>query len=77
MTENTRFKVVLGCLAMYFIEGIIKMIFPSFPLVDLLAAEGVVVSFFVGAKTADNIKYSKYVGGLITAGEVTEPEPPK
>lgn len=57
---QTRFKIALITVALFLIEGAIKAFAPIFPLTEVLAAQGLVVGAYFGAKTANNITEVKY-----------------
>lgn len=56
MTEATRFKLAIGVLAMYFVQGIIKAFLPAFPLLEIIAAEGAVVAYYFTVRTVQDVK---------------------
>lgn len=58
--ESSRFQLALGCLALYFVEGILKALLPSFPYVEAIAAEGAVAAYYLTTKTISNINKAKY-----------------
>lgn len=68
--DKTRFKLAVGCLAIYFIQGIIKAFLPEFPYVEAIAAEGAVVAYFLTTKTLSNMNQAKYVQPGPPEGEV-------
>jgi hypothetical protein len=59
-TESSRFQLTIGCLALYFVEGILKALLPSFPFVEAIAAEGAVAAYYLTTKTISNINKAKY-----------------
>ena len=60
MKESTRFKLAIGILGLYFVEGITKALLPGFPIEVIVGAEGAIVLYYFSAKTLDNIKAAKY-----------------
>ncbi len=54
--KQTRFKLSLIALGLFFIEAWVKMLVPEFPFTGLMAAQGVIVGGYLGAKTTNNIK---------------------
>lgn len=63
---QTRFKLVVSLCIAFFIQGIIKVLLPQFPLVEVMGAQGAVAGGYLGFKTADNIKEKRYAnnGGI-------------
>jgi len=57
---QTRFKLAVGSLALSLGEGILVCILPQFPLTEVLAAQGLAIGAYFGAKTVNNIKDKKY-----------------
>ena len=56
MKESTRFKLAIGILAIYFVQGLIKAFLPGFPLIEVIAAEGAVVAFYFTVRTVQDVK---------------------
>lgn len=56
MIKQTRFKVVIAGLVLGFIEGFVKVAFPSFPIVETFGFQGILVGAYLGARTASGIK---------------------
>ena len=54
MKESTRFKLAIGILAIYFVQGLIKAFLPGFPLIEVIAAEGAVVAFYFTVRTVQD-----------------------
>jgi hypothetical protein len=54
--KQTRFKVVLIGLALGLIEGIAKMCFPSFPVVETFGFQAAIVGAYLTVKTYNNVK---------------------
>jgi len=67
-TEKTRFKLAVGCLALYFIEGIVKALMPGFPIEIVVGAEGFIAGYYFTIKTVDNIKTAKYNSAGVESG---------
>lgn len=59
-TESSRFQLAIGCIALYFVEGVIKALLPAFPYVEAIAAEGAVAAYYLTTKTISNINKAKY-----------------
>ena len=49
---QTKFKMGVGIIILYFIEGVLKTLLDSFPLTELLAAQGAVALGFMGIQLA-------------------------
>lgn len=62
---QTRFKLVIISLGLFLLEGILTWVWASFPLTELLTAQGAVIGAYLGAKTANNIKERHYAGGSL------------
>jgi len=58
--KQTRFKLTAGVVALFFIEGLCRAFFPGFPLTEVVAAQGLALGGFLGAKTTNNIKYKQF-----------------
>jgi hypothetical protein len=56
MKESTRFKLAIGILAVYFVQGLIKAFLPEFPLIEVIAAEGAVVGYYFTVRTIQDVK---------------------
>ena len=56
MIRQTRFKTVIIGLALGLVEGIIKMAFPTFPVVETFGFQAAIVGAYLTVKTYNNIK---------------------
>jgi len=54
--RQTRLKVAITGLALGLIEGLAKVIFPSFPVVETFGFQGAIIGAYLTAKTVNNIK---------------------
>lgn len=61
---QTRLKLVLfGCL-LALMEGIAKVLLPTFPLTEILALQGTLIGGYLGVRTVNNVKgYGKGQNG--------------
>jgi hypothetical protein len=59
-SEQTRFKLAIGIIALYFIEGIVKALMPAFPFTEAIAAEGAVCAYYFTVRTINDVKQMKY-----------------
>lgn len=58
--RQSRLKLVVGMVLLYLLEALLKVYVKELPFTELIAAQGVLVGAYVGAKTANNIKEKKY-----------------
>lgn len=56
MITQTRFKAVLIGLALGLIEGLARVAFPSFPLVETFGFQGAIVGAYLTVRTVSGIK---------------------
>jgi hypothetical protein len=53
---RTRLTLVLiGC-ALYLLEGLLKMVWAAFPVVEIIAAQGGLILTYLGVKSYTNVK---------------------
>jgi hypothetical protein len=64
--KQSRLKLVFYSVHLLLIEAVLKLLFPAFPLVELMSAQGVLIGGYLGAKTANNIKDKKNGNEIIT-----------
>lgn len=57
--KQTRIKLVLLGLGLFFIEGIIKTVFSAFPIIELLSAEGGLILGYITGKSYENGKFEE------------------
>jgi len=63
--KQTRFKVVLIGLTLGLIEGMVKVAFPTFPIVETYGFQGAVVGAYLAARTVSGIKSMEKENGEI------------
>lgn len=56
MVKQTRFKAVLIGLALGLIEGLARLVFPSFPLVETFGFQGAIIGAYLAARTVSGVK---------------------
>jgi len=72
MTSQTRFKLAVGLLVLYLVEGIVKALLPSFPIEVVVGAQGGVVVYYFTVKTVNNNSYNK-LQGVRSTNETSNP----
>jgi predicted ABC-type sugar transport system permease subunit len=56
MIKQTRFKAVLIGLALGLIEGLARLVFPSFPLIETFGFQGAIIGAYLTARTVSGVK---------------------
>lgn len=56
MITQTRFRLVILGLFLGLIEGILKVLWKSFPLTDVLGFQGILTGAYLGARTVSGVK---------------------
>jgi hypothetical protein len=63
---------------MYFVQGIIKALMPTFPLIEIISAEGAIAGFYFTVRTVQDVKQAGYDSKAIVAeakNPCPEPKP--
>lgn len=60
MNEATRFKLAIGLISLYFIQGIIKAFLREFPIEIVMGGEGIVAGYYFTVRTVNDVKAMKY-----------------
>jgi ribose/xylose/arabinose/galactoside ABC-type transport system permease subunit len=76
MITQTRFKAVLIGLALGLIEGVVKVAFPTFPIVETFGFQAAIVGAYLAARTASGIKNMSMGNGDSEDGEQNGKEIP-
>jgi hypothetical protein len=58
--QNLSFKLTIGLLALFFLEGMIKLIFEAFPLTEVLTAQGLAAGSWFTKRAFTDTKGFKY-----------------
>ena len=56
MVKQTRFKIVIIGLAFGLVEGIAKVMFPTFPIVETFGFQAAIVGAYLTVRTFSNVK---------------------
>jgi len=56
MVKQTRFKTVIIGLALGLVEGIAKVVFPAFPIVETFGFQAAIVGAYLTVRTFSNVK---------------------
>jgi ribose/xylose/arabinose/galactoside ABC-type transport system permease subunit len=70
--KQTRLRVVLIGLALGLIEGVAKVVFPAFPIVETFGFQAAIIGAYLTARTLSNIRGVSEENGN---GEVKKPPP--
>jgi len=57
---QSRLKLIFYSIHLFLIEGVLRILFPNFPLTELLSAQGILIGGYLGVKTVNNIKDKGY-----------------
>jgi hypothetical protein len=74
MVKQTRFRVVLIGLALGFIEGISKVAFPTFPVVETFGFQAAIVGAYLTVKTYNNTRGVNNVRGVSEENGCEKPD---
>lgn len=61
MICQTKFKITVLAIFLFFIEGIVRAIAQGFPFVELVASQGAVIGYFLTVKIIGDTKESNNV----------------
>jgi len=56
VVKQTRFKIVIIGLAFGLVEGIAKVMFPTFPIVETFGFQAAIVGAYLTVRTFSNVK---------------------
>ena len=59
--QQTRAKLVLFGCGVFLAEGVLRMLFPGFPVIEILSAQSGLILAYIAGKSANNSK--KYGNG--------------
>ena len=66
---QTRFKTVVLGLSLGLIEGLAKVAWPAFPVIEAFGFQSAIIGAYLAAKTTGNIKRDKFEGETNVAEE--------
>jgi len=59
LSEATRFKLAIGLLVAYLIEGVIKSFVTAFPFTEVAAGQAFIAAYYFTVRTVQDVKQAK------------------
>lgn len=60
MNEATRFKLAIGMLALYFVQGLLGAFVKGFPIEIVMGGQGAIALYYFTIRTVNDVKAMKY-----------------
>ena len=61
--DRSRLRLTLLLIVVAFVEALVRMVWPAFPITELYSIQGVAFGGYMTARTVSNIDEAKYANG--------------